>query len=152
MKIIISGIIFIFAFILIIYIAWEPYFFDKKIRNNINNFDASMNNYIFTVNNSRQHIVERLYLHNISDCLEYFFDPETLTICFKDHGLKATYQLEFFPVTNEYMYLLISKTSLLPSNSMVGLKINNFFINKLDAHPVDYITFKRTIYQIPKSL
>lgn len=146
MKVIIIGMLFFLTCILTLYIILKPYFIDKKTRNNIINFDSFMNNYIFVVNENIQNIIERLSIHNVYDKLEYTFDTEDLTICFKHLTVKLQYQLQFISTTNSCTYLLVSKVYLVHGKSNIPFMINDFFINKLNAQPLDYITFERTVY------
>ena len=82
MKILIVGILFLFACIIALYIIFKPYFVDKNVRNNINNFDTFMMNYVFIVNDNKHNIIEKLSIHNIYDKPNYTYDVENQIICF----------------------------------------------------------------------
>lgn len=145
MKIIIIGILFLFACIIALYIILKPYFIDKNIRNNIDNFDTFMMNYVFIVNDSKHNIIKKLSIHNIYDKPNYTYDVENQIICFNYLTADIKYKLEFISADSTHIYLLVSQIYILHSKSNIPYMINTFFTNKINAQPFDYSTFERLV-------
>lgn len=118
---------------------------DSKLRNHVNNMDASMSQYCFALDFDQQEMIRRLSVPNIHDALEYTLDADILRITFLQYGVKTlTYRLDFFVVEGR-TYLKVSCTKTVYGKSRIPFYINRFFIEKTGAIAVDYIDFCKLV-------
>ena len=135
------AVVYLVAVIVIAYYCVKTGREDSKLRNHVNNVDASMSQYCFALDFDQQEMIRRLSVPNIHDALEYTLDADTLRITFLQYGVKTlTYRLAFFVVEGR-TYLKVSCTKTFYGKSRIPFYINRFFIEKTGAIAVDYIDF-----------
>ena len=147
MEAIIFGIIFIIVIIIALFVIFKPVIKDKKARKNVKNFDFFTQHYSFLLNCSQNEAIQRLSTKNTNDILEYSFDNKMLTICFSPLKANIEYQLSFYCIKNT-TYLRVSRVKFLYERSNIPYMINSFFIEKIDAKPIDYTTFEKNVYTV----
>ncbi len=141
MEYIVFIVLFILAIPLALFLIFKPVMEDKKVRNNVMNFDSLMQHYCFVLNCNQSEAIKQLAVRNVKDTLEYTFDADCLTIVFSHLGVSIEHQLSFCKVENR-TYLKVSRVKFLHSRSNIPLMINRFFIEKIGAIPVDYACFE----------
>lgn len=135
---------FVLAAPLLLFIIFKPAIQDARVRNNVSNSDPFTRHYCYILHSTQDETVNKLSIHNITDTLEYTFDADCLTITFSHQGASIKHQLSFYTVENE-TYLKVSRIKFMHSKSNIPLMINQFFVKKLDAKPVDYNYFEATV-------
>lgn len=114
---------------------------DSKLRNRVNNMDATMSQFCFALDFDQQEMIRLLSVPDILDALEYTLDVDTLRITFRQYRVQSlTYRLDFFIVEGR-TYLRVSCSQVFHGRTRVPLYINRFFIEKTGAIPVDYLDF-----------
>ena len=144
MEYIVFIILFILAIPLVLFIIFKPVSEDRKIRNNITNFDSFMQHYCFELTCNQSDAISQLSIHNVKDTLEYKFDSNHLTIVFLHLGASIEHQLSFYVFENK-TYLKVSRVKFMHERSNIPLIINKFFVEKVGATPVDYSYFETII-------
>ena len=141
------GFLFAFAVVYLIVVIVIVYFCvktgreDSKLRNLVNNTDASMSQYCYVLDFDQQEMIRRLSVPNIHDALEYTLDADTLRITFLQYGVKSlTYRLDFF-VVEDRTYLRVNCAETIYGKTRIPFYINRFFIEKTGAIAVDYMDF-----------
>ena len=130
----------IIAVPLVLFMILRPVMADKKVRNNVRNFDPLTRHYCFVLDCSQTEALDKLSIRNVYDSLEYALDKDYLTIVFSHLGASIEHQLSFYVVENK-TYLKVSRVRLLHSRSNIPFMINRFFVEKIGAVPVDYSYF-----------
>lgn len=141
MKFVIYAIGFILLSVIMICVILNPYFKDKKVRNGIVNFDTYMRSYVYVLKCGKQDVIKKLSIHSIYDKPEYLFDDVNLIITFLHLNVKIKYQLYF--IENEgRTYLNVYRIKFLHDKSNIPYMINAFWINKINAVPIEYSFFE----------
>ena len=144
MEHIVFVVLFILAIPLVLFVILKPEIEDKKIRNNVTNSDPLAQHYCFELKCDQQEAIRQLSIRNVKDTPEYTFDINSLIITFSHLGVSIDHQLFFYTIENK-TYLKVSRMRFLHNKSNIPLMINRFFINKIDAVPVDYTYFQSVI-------
>lgn len=144
MEYIVFIILFILAILLVLFLIFKPVLEDKKVRNNIENSDSFNQHYCFVLTCDQSEAIKQLSTHNVKDTLEYIFDTDYLTIVFSHLGASIEHQLSFYVVENK-TYLKVSRVKFVHDRSNIPLMINRFFIEKIEATPIDYAYFESLI-------
>lgn len=141
MKFVIYAIVFIVLSIIMICVILNPYFKDKKVRKGIVNFDTYMRSYAYVLKCRKQDVIQKLSIHSINDKPEYLFDDVNLIITFLHLNVKIKYQLYF--IENEgHTYLNVYQINFLHDKSNIPYMMNAFWINKVNAVPIEYSFFE----------
>ena len=133
-------ILFVLAVSLTIPMIIKPILADQKARNGVDNCDLYSGNYHFLLKNDRFAALKELSARNVFDALEYTFHADTSTITFSHLSAKIDYRLTFIE-HNGCTYLKVSRIPRLHDQSNIPYMINTFFIQKLNATPVDSTFF-----------
>ena len=144
MEHIVFLVLFILAIPLVLFVILKPVVEDKKIRNNVTNSDPLTQHYCFELKCNQQKAIRQLSIRNVNDTPKYTFDINSLIITFSHLGASIDYQLFFYTI-GKRTYLKVSRMKFLHSKSNIPLMINRFFINKIDAIPVDYTYFESVV-------
>ena len=143
-----ESIVFIVLFILSIPIALfvilKPVINDRKVRNNVKNSDPLAQHYCFELKCNPQEAIRQLSIRNVMDEPQYTFDINSLVITFSHLNASIAHQLYFYTIENR-TYLKVSRMNFLVERSNIHFMINRFFINKIDAVPVDYNYFEYVV-------
>lgn len=133
--------LFVILFMLVIlpaalYLVLKPMFRDIKVRRGIVNYDTHMRKFVFTVEETKAEVYLKLRLSNIYDVLRYDFDEENAVITFYRNHAKFPYRISFYELDGT-MILKIEQISPTMDKDNLPYFINEFFIKKLDAKPID---------------
>lgn len=144
MKYILLIYLLILCIPLVLFMIFKPHTDDRKNTDNIINYDTLMQHHCFALNCTRPEAIDRLLWHNTTDTLDYSFDPRSSTLIFSHLGTSIEFQLSFYLFGNR-TYLKVSRVKYIHNRSNILYMINQFFIDKLDAVPVDYTYFEAAI-------
>lgn len=128
---------FIVIFSIVLYILFIQAIKQSKLLNGVVNYDMFMRKFVFRVNASQAAIIERLKLPNINDKLNYQFNENTAIITFEKYGAQISYKL-MIEDFGEYCVLKTEQISLIAERSQIPHDINAFWIQKLDAIPLEF--------------
>ena len=149
------AIVLIFIFVVMplgLYFILKPMFNDMKIRNGVDNTDFQMRRYAFALNGTHDQAVRLLSARNVTDAMDYQFDPQKMTIDFSNNTESLKYQLTFYIIDGK-THLLVSKMNKFHGRTpTIPYLINRFFVEKLGAAPVDYSNFEKRISVVAGSV
>ena len=136
--------IYIFVIILVImipialYLILKPMFKHNKLLNGIVNYDTFMRKYVFSVALDKEEFYSQLKMPNVQDVLEYTLSNDDTVITFMLYNGKYPYKINV-DVFNVSIILRVEQLSL---NSKPAFYINEFFIKKFNAKPLDFEKYK----------
>ena len=136
--------LFVIAVPVVLTLILKPVTADKKARKNVRNCDSLMQRHCFRLKSGREETLEQLSVRNISDALKYSIDTGSLTICFTHMNASVAYRLSFYTVDST-TYMMVSRINFLSGKSNIPYLVNRFFIEKIEAEPIDYSAFKKII-------
>lgn len=137
-------ILFIALVPITLYLIFKPIMEDRNLRNNVNNSDAFSRHYCYALNCTQQEAIKQLSLRNIHDALDCSLDENANTVKLMHLNASIEYQLLFYTVENR-TYLKVRRAHLLHERSNIPYLVNRFFIEKLDAQPMDHAAFEALI-------
>ena len=130
--------IFVIIFVVIIpialYLILKPVLKHNKILNGIVNYDTFMRKYVFSISLKKEDFYTQLKTPSIYDTLEYTLSDNDTVITFKLYNGKFPYKIDL-KVFNESIVLRVEQLSI---NSRPAFHINEFFIKKFNAKPLDF--------------
>ena len=134
--------IFVIVFIVMIpialYLILKPMFKHNKLLNGIVNYDTFMRKYVFSVALDKEEFYSQLKMPNVQDVLEYTLSNDGTVITFMLYNGKYPYKINVDPF-NVSIILRVEQLSL---NSKPAFYINEFFIKKFNAKPLDFEKYK----------
>ena len=133
--------IFVIIFVVMIPIALyliKPMFKHNKLLNGIVNYDTFMRKYVFSVALDNEEFYSQLKMPNVQDVLEYTLSNDDTVITFMLYNGKYPYKINV-DAFNESIILRVEQLSL---NSKPAFYINEFFIKKFNAKPLDFEKYK----------
>ena len=134
--------IFVVVFVVMIpialYLILKPMFKHNKLLNGIVNYDTFMKKYVFSVALSKEEFYSQLKMPNVQDVLEYTLSNDGTVITFRLYNGKYPYKINV-DAFNESIILRVEQLS---ANSKPAFYINEFFINKFNAKPLDFEKYK----------
>jgi len=134
--------IFVIIFVVIIpidlYVILKPIFKHNKLLNGIVNYDTFMRKYVFGIALKKEEFYTQLKTPNVYDVLEYTLSEDDTVITFKMYYRKFPYKINV-DVFNESIVLRVEQISI---NSRPAFHINEFFIKKFNAKPLDFEKYK----------
>ena len=134
--------IFIVVFVVMIpialYLILKPVFKHNKLLNGIVNYDTFMKKYVFSVALSKEEFFSQLKMPNVQDVLEYTLSNDGTVITFRLYNGKYPYKINV-DAFNESIILRVEQLS---ANSKPAFYINEFFIKKFNAKPLDFEKYK----------
>ena len=134
--------IFIVVFVVMIpialYLILKPMFKHNKLLNGIVNYDTFMKKYVFSVALSKEEFYSQLKMPNVQDVLEYTLSNDGTVITFRLYNGKYPYKINV-DAFNESIILRVEQLS---ANSKPAFYINEFFIKKFNAKPLDFEKYK----------
>jgi len=148
------AIVLIFLFVVMplgLFFTLKPMFNDMKIRNGVDNTDFHMCHYAFALNNTYDQAIRLLSARNVTDAMDYQFDPQKMTIDFSNNTESLKYRLTFYIIDGN-THLLVSKMNKFHGRTHIPYLINRFFVEKLGAAPVDYSAFEKRISVVANSV
>ena len=134
--------IFIVAFVVMIpialYLILKPVFKHNKLLNGIVNYDTFMKKYVFSVALGKEEFYSQLKTPNAQDVLEYTLSNDDTVITFRLYNGKYPYKINV-DAFNESIILRVEQLS---ANSKPAFYINEFFVKKFNAKPLDFEKYK----------
>ena len=134
--------IFIVVFVVMIpislYLILKPMFKHNKLLNGIVNYDTFMKKYVFSVALGKEEFYSQLKMTNVQDVLEYTLSNDDTVITFMLYNGKYPYKINV-DAFNESIILRVEQLS---ANSKPAFYINEFFVKKFNAKPLDFEKYK----------
>ena len=134
--------IFIVVFVVMIpialYLILKPVFKHNKLLNGIVNYDTFMRKYVFSVALGKEEFYAQLKMPNAQDVLEYTLSNDETVITFRLYNGKYPYKINV-DAFNESIILRVEQLS---ANSKPAFYINEFFVKKFNAKPLDFEKYK----------
>ncbi|MBQ3099430.1 MAG: hypothetical protein IJC50_00415 [Clostridia bacterium] len=96
-----------------------------------------MRKFIFQIDFTKEEFYSRLKIYNVNDLLEYDFDVQNAVVTFKRYNAKYPYKIELDEF-NESTVLRVEQIPLVMDKGNVPYYINEFFIKKFDAKPLEF--------------
>ena len=131
-------IIFVVMIPIALYLILKPMFKRNKLSNGIVNYDTFMRKYVFSVALDKEEFYSQLKMPNVQDVLEYTLSNDDTVITFMLYNSKCPYKINV-DAFNESIILRVEQLSL---NSKPAFYINEFFIKKFNAKPLDFEKYK----------
>lgn len=134
--------IFVIVFFIVVipvalYLVLKPMFQQNKLLNGVVNYDAFMRKFVFRVEITKEIFYARLKSHNSNDSLEYFLSDDCSVITFTRYNSKYPYKM-FTEEVDESIVLRIEQIPRIMDRGNVPYLINEFFIKKFNAKPLEY--------------
>ena len=134
--------IFIVVFVVMIpialYLILKPMFKHNKLLNGIVNYDTLMRKYVFSVAIGKEEFYSQLKMPNAQDVLEYTLSNDDTIITFMLYNDKYPYKIN----VDAFNVSIILRVEQLSLNSKPAFYINEFFIKKFNAKPLDFEKYK----------
>ena len=134
--------IFVVVFVVMIpialYLILKPMFKHNKLLNGIVNYDTFMRKYVFSVALGKEEFYAQLKMPNAQDVLEYTLSNDDTVITFRLYNGKYPYKINV-DAFNESIILRVEQLS---ANSKPAFYINEFFVKKFNAKPLDFEKYK----------
>ena len=131
-------VIFVVMIPIALYLILKPMLKQNKLLNSIVNYDAFMRKYVFSVALDKEEFYSQLKTPNAQDVLEYTVSNDDTVITFKLYNGRYPYKINV-DVFNESIVLRVEQLS---ANSKPAFYINEFFIKKFNAKPLDFEKYK----------
>ena len=134
--------IFVVVFVVMIpislYLILKLMFKHNKLLNGIVNYDTFMRKYVFSVALGKEEFYSQLKMTNVQDVLEYTLSNDDTVITFRLYNGKYPYKINV-DAFNESIMLRVEQLS---ANSKPAFYINEFFVKKFNAKPLDFEKYK----------
>ena len=127
-------IFFIVIIPIALYLILKPMFRHNKLLNGIVNYDTFMRKFVFCTELAKEDFYIQLKTYNINDALEYSLNDDCSIITFTMYNMKYPYRIAFEQF-NELNILRVEQIQLV---SKPALRINEFFIKKFNAKPIEF--------------
>jgi len=131
--------IFVIMFVVVVipialYIIFKPMFRQNKLLNGIVNYDTFMRKYVFYIEFSKVEFFSKLKARNINDVLEYSLNDDCSVITFTMYNMKYSYKI----IVDDFRGAIILRVEQIQPTSKVAFFINEFFIKKFNATPLEF--------------
>ena len=133
--------IFIFFFVIMLlalYLIFKPIIKQKNLLNGTVNYDAFMHKYVFRIPLKKEDFYAHLKTPNVCDALEYYLSEDYTVITFKMYNYNFSYEMN----VAEFNDSIVLRVKQLSVNNRPALHINEFFIKKFDAEPLNFEQYK----------
>lgn len=122
-----------------LYLVLKPMLRQKKLLHGIVNYDTFMRKFVFRIDVTKEEFYSKLKVHNVNDVLEYnFFEEDSVIFTRYNVGFPYKITVDEF---KEYIILKVEQLPLVMDKGNVPYLINEFFIKKFAAKPIDYQKF-----------
>ena len=131
--------IFLIIFVVVVipialYLILKSMFQHAKLLNGIVNYDTFMKKYVFSIALKKEAFYSQLKKYNVNDVLEYDLSDDCSVITFKMYSGKYPYKI-YVDTLNESIILKVEQIAV---TGKPAFYINEFFIKKFDAVPLDF--------------
>ena len=124
---------------LILFFILRSVFRHKKLTNGIVNFDAFSKKFVFRIDLANKQFYEQLRVKNVYDSLDYNLNDDCTIITFRKFNEEASYRI-LLEDHGEYLALKVQHIANCFQKVFMANLINEFWINKLDAKPLEFKT------------
>ena len=131
-------VVFVVMIPIALYLILKPMFKHNKLLNGIVNYDTFMRKYVFSVALGKEEFYSQLKMKNVQDVLEYTLSNDDTVITFRLYNGEYPYKINV-DAFNESIILRVEQLS---TNSNPAFYINEFFIKKFNAKPLDFEKYK----------
>ena len=131
-------VVFVVIIPIALYLILKPMFKHNKLLNGIVNYDTFMKKYVFSVALGKEEFYSQLKTPNAQDVLEYTLSNDDTVITFRLYNGKYPYKINV-DAFNESIILRVEQLS---ANSKPAFYINEFFVKKFNAKPLDFEKYK----------
>lgn len=131
-------VVFVVMIPIALYLILKPMFKHNKLLNGIVNYDTFMKKYVFSVALGKEEFYSQLKTPNAQDVLEYTLSNDDTVITFRLYNGKYPYKINV-DAFNESIILRVEQLS---ANSKPAFYINEFFVKKFNAKPLDFEKYK----------
>ena len=131
--------IFVIMFVVIVipialYIIFKPMFRQNKLLNGIVNYDTFMRKFVFRIEITKEEFYSQLKIRNINDVLEYSLNEDCSVITFTMYNMKYSYKI----IVDDFNESIILRVEQIQITSKPAFRINEFFIKKFNATPLEF--------------
>ena len=131
-------VLFIVSIPIVLYLILKPALRHHKLLNGIVNYDTFMKKYVFYIALKKEDFYSQLKAPNVNDILEYALSDDCTIITFKMYNSTFSYKIN----VDEFNESIVLRVEQLSVTSRPALSINEFFIKKFDAKPLDFQKYK----------
>ena len=131
-------VVFVVMMPIALYLILRPMFKHNKLLNGIVNYDTFMRKYVFSVALGKEEFYSQLKMTNVQDVLEYTLSNDDTVITFRLYNGKYPYKIN----VDAFNESIILRVEQLFTNSKPAFYINEFFIKKFNAKPLDFEKYK----------
>ena len=129
---------FVVAVPLALYFILKPMFQHNKLLNGVVNYDTFMRKYVFGIELTKDEFFSQLKTRNINDVLEYSLNDDYSVITYTMYNMKYSYKIK----VDDFNESIILRVEQLQLTSKPAFRINEFFIKKFNAKPLEFEKFK----------
>ena len=131
--------IFVIMFVVVVipialYIILKPMFRQNKLLNGIVNYDTFMRKFVFRIEITKEEFYSQLKIRNINDVLEYSLNEDCSVITFTMYNMKYSYKI----IVDDFNESIILRVEQIQITSKPAFRINEFFIKKFNATPLEF--------------
>ena len=131
--------IFVIMFVVVVipialYIIFKPMFRQNKLLNGIVNYDTFMRKFVFRIEITKEEFYSQLKIRNINDVLEYSLNEDCSVITFTMYNMKYSYKI----IVDDFNESIILRVEQIQITSKPAFRINEFFIKKFNATPLEF--------------
>ena len=131
--------IFVIMFVVVVipialYIIFKPMFRQNKLLNGIVNYDTFMRKFVFRIEITKEEFYSQLKIRNINDVLEYSLNEDCSVITFTMCNMKYSYKI----IVDDFNESIILRVEQIQITSKPAFRINEFFIKKFNATPLEF--------------
>ncbi len=127
-------IFFVLVIPIALYLILRPMFRHNKLLNGVVNYDTFMRKYVFCIKLTKEDFYTQLKAYNVNDALEYSLNDDYSVITFTMYNMKYPYKI-IIEDLNESMILRVEQ---IPLVSKPALLVNEFFVKKFNAKPLEF--------------
>ena len=134
--------IFVIMFVVVVipialYIIFKPMFRQNKLLNGIVNYDTFMRKFVFRIEITNEEFYSQLKIRNINDVLEYSLNEDCSVITFTMYNMKYSYKI----IVDDFDESIILRVEQIQITSKPAFRINEFFIKKFNATPLEFVKY-----------
>ncbi len=131
--------IFVIMFVVVVipialYVIFKPMFRQNKLLNGIVNYDTFMRKFVFRIEITKEEFYSQLKIRNINDVLEYSLNEDCSVIILTMYNMKYSYKI----IVDDFNEPIILRVEQIQITSKPAFRINEFFIKKFNASPLQF--------------
>lgn len=131
--------IFVIIFVLVVipialYNIFKSMFRQNKLLNGVVNYDTFMRKFVFRIELTKEEFYSQIKIRNINDVLEYSLNEDCSVITFTMYNMKYSYKI----IVDDFNESIILRVEQIQITSKPAFRINEFFIKKFNATPLEF--------------